>query len=298
MLRLPNRTGSHGANAGPVGGMAGNGPAPAEAACLYRGEVMHARLKPFGHRFSYRVFNLLIDLDQLEKAKALSALFSVNRFNLVSFHEADHRHEPSGASLRQELNAILATAGLAEPAARITLLCYPRILGFVFNPISVYFAYDTEDRLAAAIYEVRNTFGHRHTYVARVEDGELTDAGLRQHREKLLHVSPFVGMDAAYDFRILPPGKLVRLRIMETENAKPLLAATLVARKMPLTSLGLAKEMLRAPLLTLKVVAGIHYEAVKLWLKGARYYSIPQAPVMVSYQNGQHPGKTKSVSSA
>jgi DUF1365 family protein len=264
------------------GGMAANGGPTGAAAALCRGDVMHARLNPFGHRFTYRVFNLLIDLDRLGEADRLSRLFAVNRFGLVSFHEADHRIGETGP-LRAEIDGLLAQSGLAVRPARVLLLCYPRIFGYVFNPISVYFAYDAKGELVAAVYEVRNTFGQRHTYVAKVENGELTDAGLRQHRTKLFHVSPFVGMDAAYDFRVLPPGRALRVRIMETEGGKPLLAATLVADVLPLTTRGLIAEMVRAPLLTLKVVGGIHYEAAKLWLKGARYHSIPEAPRAVSF---------------
>lgn len=269
------------------GGMRANGPPPPEAALFYRGTVMHARLNPFGHRFTYRVFNLLIDIDRLGEAGAQSALFSVNRNNLVSFHEADHAFE-AGKPLREQIDALLAQAGVEQRAERILLLAYPRILGFVFNPISVYFAYDDAGGLLAAIYEVRNTFGQRHTYAARVAPGELSDAGLRQSRAKLFHVSPFVGMGARYTFHILPPGETVRVRILEDENGAPLLSATLHAEKRALTTRNLLVEMLRAPLLTLKVVAGIHYEALKLWLKGARYHPIPPAPEFVSFRDGRH----------
>jgi uncharacterized protein len=270
----------------PAGGMSGNGAAPGAAALLYRADVMHARLKPFGHRFNYKVFNLLVDVDRLDEAGRMSALFSVNRHNLVAFHATDHLDGDS-TTLRSMVDGMLEQSGLSTPAARVLLLCYPRVLGFVFNPISVYFAYDGEGGLVAAIYEVRNTFGHRHTYVARVELGQLTDAGLRQRRAKILHVSPFVGMDAAYEFRLLPPGDAVRVRILETENGAPLLSATLVGRARAMTSANILAECVRAPLMTLKVVAGIHFEALKLWLKGARYHSIPTPPKAFSLHDGE-----------
>ena len=165
----------------------------------------------------------------------------------------------------------------------LLLLCYPRLLGFVFNPISVYFCHDETGNLVACIYEVRNTFGQRHTYVAKVEAGELSDAGLRQTRTKLFHVSPFVGMEGVYEFRVLPPGDKVRVRILETENGEPLLSATIIGTQKPLNTGTVLTECIRAPLMTLKVVAGIHYEALKLWLKGARYQPIPAAPIAVSY---------------
>jgi uncharacterized protein len=258
------------------GSISGNGSAPIGSVSLYRAAVMHARLKPFGHRFNYKVFNILIDIAELKAASKTSALFSVNGFNLLSFHEADHA--PDGQPLKTYIDRLLAQAGLTEPASRVLLLCYPRLLGFVFNPISVYFAYDETETLIACIYEVRNTFGQRHTYVAKVEDGELSDAGLRQTRTKLFHVSPFVGMEAAYEFR-----EKVRVRILETEAGTPLLSATIIGTQKPLNATNILFECIRAPLMTLKVVLGIHYEALKLWLKGARYHTIPAAPVAVSY---------------
>ena len=264
------------------GSISSNGSVPQAAAVLYRADVMHARLKPFGHRFNYKVFNLLVDIADLKSASRQSMLFSVNRFNLLSFYGRDHSGQPD-VSLKAYIDTLLAEAGLPKPPARVLLLCYPRLLGFVFNPISVYFCYNEDHVLAACIYEVRNTFGQRHTYVAKVEAGELTDAGLRQSRTKLFHVSPFVGMKAAYEFRVLPPGQIVRVRILETESEEPLLSATIIGTQKPLTSAAIITECVRAPLMTLKVVTGIHYEALKLWLKGARYHSIPDAPQPVSY---------------
>ena len=165
--------------------MTENGPPPDTAAALYVGDIMHQRTKPFGHRFRYRVFSLLVDLDRLEEAGSLSTLFSVNRGNLVSFHEQDHAAAGS-ATLRAYADRLLAEAGL-ERAVNILLVCYPRILGYVFNPLSVYHAYDGDGLLVAMIYEVRNTFGERHSYVCPVADGEMSESGLRQSCDKLFH---------------------------------------------------------------------------------------------------------------
>ena len=258
-----------------------NGPAPAVAALLYSGEVMHQRIKPFGHRFQYRVFSLLVDLDRLGEANKLSALFSVNARNLVSFHEMDHSGSDA-VSLRAYADDLLADAGLPMPAARILLVCYPRILGYVFNPISVYYAYDADARLVAMIYEVRNTFGERHTYVCPVSDGEMTAGGLRQSCDKIFHVSPFIPMQMRYHFRMLPPGDEIRWRILETDPEGPLLAATFTGRQESMATSTLLSLAARIPFLTLKIVAGIHWEALKLWLKGAKYISRPKAPPPVS----------------
>ena len=257
-----------------------NGPPPAAAALLYEGSVMHARLKPFGHRFAYSVYSLLVDVDRLAEVGRMSRLLSVNRGNIASFHESDHVEEP-GETLRGFADRLLGLAGLA-PASRVLLLAYPRILGYVFNPLSVFFCYGQGERLFAVIYAVRNTFGQRHTYVAPVEEGELGPAGLRQSRAKRFHVSPFVGMDARYHFRIMPPGRTVRLRILETEEGEPLLSAAFQGAARRLDTATMAACLLKFPLLTWKIIGGIHWEALKLWLKGARFRSSPPAPEPVS----------------
>lgn len=258
----------------------GNGPPPDAAAALYAGDIVHQRMKPFGHRFRYRVFSLLVDLDRLDEAGHLSALFSVNRRNLVSFHEKDHADDES-VTLRAYADRLLAAAGL-DRAARILLVCYPRIIGYVFNPLSVYHAYDADGGLVAMIYEVRNTFGERHSYVCPVGHGEIWDGGLRQSCDKLFHVSPFIGMAARYHFRMLPPGAEIRWRILETDSEGPLLSATFSGRQLPLTNASLLALTARIPFLTFRIVAGIHWEALKLWLKGMRYIRRPAPPPAVS----------------
>lgn len=257
--------------------MDGNGPPPDAAAALYVGDVMHQRMKPFGHRFRYKVFSLSIDLDRLDKARSLSALFSVNRRNLVSFYEYDHSGDQG---IRAYADDLLAQAGLR--ARRILLVCYPRILGYVFNPLSVYYAYGERDEVIALIYEVRNTFGERHTYVCPVGPEEMSVAGLRQTFEKLFHVSSFIGMNMRYHFRMLPPGKDIRWRIIETDASGPLLAATFSGQQVALTTFALARLAASVPFLTFKIVGGIHWEALKLWLKGAKYSPRPPVPDPVS----------------
>jgi uncharacterized protein len=261
-----------------------NGAAPQAAATLYPGDVMHARLNPFGHRFNYRVFSMLFDLDRMDEVDRLTPLMSVNRANLVSFRDSDHA-EREGETARQFADRLLADAGLEKRASRVLLLAYPRIFGYVFNPLSVYFAYDEDDRLVALIYGVRNTFGERHTYVAPVEPGDLTPAGIRQERTKLFHVSPFIDMAARYHFRVLPPGRTVRLRIHETEAGKPVLAATFIGAAKKLDSGSLCACLLKIPFMTWKIFAGIHWEALKLWLKGARFHKSPPPPKPASYRD-------------
>lgn len=263
-------------------------PPPPDAALIYEGLVTHARLKPFHHRFSYRVFSLLINLDRLNDAARKSWLFSVNRFNFFSFYERDHvdpRISPLSAGIRAYVDRLLAGAGMAR-ADQVFLLAYPRWLGHVFNPISVYYAYGRFG-LAAVIYEVRNTFGERHAYVCPVRDGELTASGLRQSRQKNLHVSPFIPMGARYDFRLAPPSEELRLRILEHDRDGPLLSATFSGHARPLTSASLASLMVRIPMLGLKVAGLIHFEALRLWLKGAIFISSPPPPASASFPENQ-----------
>lgn len=254
-------------------------------ALLYCGKVMHQRMKPFGHRFEYKVFSLLIDLDRLEAADRLSPLFSVNRRNLASFHEADHidtRISSVGSGMRAYADRLFANAGMERPT-RIELLAYPRIFGHVFNPISLYYGYGPDGALSGMIYEVRNTFGERHTYVCPVEAGEQSAAGLRQTQAKQFHVSPFIGMGARYDFRVKTPGETLQFRILERDAEGPLLAATFSSTAAKLTSAALAAQMLKIPFLGFKIVAGIHFEALKLWLKGATFHKSPPPPAPASY---------------
>src|SRR5689334_6104828 len=155
-----------------------------DAAALYVGDVMHARLKPIGHRFSYRVMSLLIDLDRLEAADRQSPLFGVNRAALYSFREADHG-DRDGSSLRAFAQRCAAERGIDLSGGQVLLLCYPRLLGYTFNPLSVYFCYRATGELALVIYEVRNTFGEIHPYILPVKPDEISVAGVRQSQDKL-----------------------------------------------------------------------------------------------------------------
>ncbi|MDF1609865.1 DUF1365 domain-containing protein [Hoeflea sp. YIM 152468] len=259
---------------------------PAQAsACLYVGDVMHQRMKPVGHRFRYKVYSLLIDLDRLDDADRLSPLFSVNGANLMSFYEADHLRGTAETSLRRHIDTLLRDGGLEQPAARIALACYPRIFGQVFNPLSVFYAYAASGHLVALVYAVRNTFGEHHTYVCKVEPGDISPAGIRQSRSKLFYVSPFVEMETRYRFRMSVPGKQIKWRILQTDASGPLLAATYNGARKPLSSKSISACLLQIPFLPWKIVGGIHYEALKLWLKGVRYVPRPAPPPSASFRD-------------
>lgn len=247
---------------------------PKDAATLYCGWVMHARLKPVGHRFVYRVLNLLIDLDRLPEAGRLSRLFGVNRPALYSFHERDHGPR-DGSSLAAYIRSIARGEGIDLSGGRILLLCYPRLFGYAFNPLSIYYGYRADGALALVVYEVRNTFGEHHSYICAVRPGEFSAAGLRQESDKRFYVSPFIGMEMRYHFRLTPPGDDLKVRILETDREGPLLAATFHGVRQVLTTPHLLVAFLALPFVTLKVVGGIHFEAARLWLKGLRIQPRP-----------------------
>ena len=258
---------------------------------LYVGKVMHQRMKPRAHRFTYNVFSLVIDLDRLNEAQRASAIFSIDRFNLLSFRQKDHGNGmPNG--LADYIRSLLAPAGAANAGATILLLCYPRVLGYVFNPLTVYYCLNADGRLSALVYEVSNTFGQRHTYVAPVAPDETHGGEVWQDRDKLFYVSPFLDMAMRYKFRVSIPDDLLRLRILEEDQDGPILSATFAAERQPSGTWPMLKAFLGVPLMTLKVVAAIHYEAARLWLKGVRLVNRPAPPHAVSYLPTLNASKT------
>lgn len=259
------------------------------ALTLYDGKVMHARLKPVGHRFSYKIASILIDLDQLAQAGKTSAVFSVNRANFVAFHEKDHGAR-DGSCLRSHVDKLLRNAGVAR-AKRITLLCYPSVLGFTFNPLAVYFCHDADEAVTALIYQVHNTFGESHSYVEPVLPGQASAAGIRQQRNKRFHVSPFLGMDLKYRFRVKPPAEEVALRILELDADGPILAAMFHGVKQPATTKAFLLAVLKTMGIPWKVVFGIHFEAFRLWLKGVKLQNRPLPPAAESYAGKARPAK-------
>ena len=242
--------------------------------CLYFGSVMHERLRPRRHGLRYRVFSLFVDLDEIPTLADRLTLFSHNRFNLFAFHDRDHGPRNGGA-LRPYVERSLARADIALDGGSIRLLCFPRMLGYGFNPLSIYFCHHRDGDLRAILYEVRNTFGEMHSYLIPVSG---TDAVLRQSCEKEFYVSPFMGMACRYEFRLSSPGDRLAVTIRQTDAAGPILHASLEGRRVPLGDRALLEAFLRYPLMTLKVIAGIHWEAAKLWRKGLRPLPRPAPP--------------------
>ena len=241
---------------------------------LYVGSVMHRRLQPRMHNFRYRAFWFLLDLDELAELSRQLRWFSYNRPNLFSFYDTDHG-DGTATPLRAQIERQLGEAGIDLAGGRIHLLCMPRTLGYCFNPLSIFFCYRADGALAAMVYQVHNTFGERHSYVIRVED--QSDA-LHQHCRKLFYVSPFLDMDMRYDFRITGPDERIAVGICASSSAKPVLNAVLTGARRDLTDRNLMIVFLKIPAITIKVIAAIHWEALRLWAKGIGLRRRPLPP--------------------
>ena len=240
--------------------------------CLYECSVMHHRLAPRQHRFRYGIFMLCLDLDELESLDARLHTFSRNRWNLYAFRDDDHlvagNVTPKG--LKGEISAWLAGQGVTLPAgARITLVTLPRVLGYIFNPVSFYFCHAADGRPLCAVTEVQNTFGELKPYLVPLDQGEATEAEkFRRVVPKHFYVSPFSGLDVCFDFRLRTPGERLEIGVNDvTTEGQTLLVSTLTGTRRPLTDGQLLRLTAKYPLVTLRVITLIHWQALRLWWK-------------------------------
>ena len=241
------------------------------ASGIYIGNVVHTRMKPVRHHLKYGVFYLLLDVDNPDEGLRM---LSRNRLNLFSFHDSDHGD--GSARLRDWVEAEMKAAGLEIPRS-IRLLTLPRVLGYVFNPVSLYFCYDHAGALTAVIYEVNNTFGERHSYLVRANGSRH----LAHDCPKRFYVSPFNDMGGSYRMDLVPPqddAPMVRFAINHDDDTGQVLFAGLTLKGRPLTDRGLLARFFGMPLMTFKVILAIHWEALKLWRKGLRLTRRPQPP--------------------
>ena len=233
---------------------------------IYNGTVIHKRFKPKIHFFKYQVFSLLIDLSELKILDQKISFFSYNSFNLISFFDKDHG-DRDGSSLIEWVKKNLKENKIISENIKIKLLCYPRIFGYVFNPLSVFYVYDKNEELISILYEVKNTFGEQHTYIFKVENNNL----LQHNCEKKFHVSPFIEMDCNYFFRILKPTEKISVIIDQYQSNEKILYASQDGIRRDFTSSELIRSYLKHPLMTFKIIIAIHFEAFKLWTKGIKY---------------------------
>jgi hypothetical protein len=241
---------------------------------LYVGRVRHHRFRPKPHSLAYRVFWMLLDLDEIDRLAATLTLFSRNRFNLYAFRDADYG-DRSGAPLRPQIEAALTDAGIAHDGGPIRLLTMPRILGYAFNPISTYFCYRRDGCICATVYEVHNTFGEIHSYVV---PADAAGAPLLQEARKLFHVSPFMGLAMRYSFQVVPPEARVSIAIDGHDAAGRLIVATMSGKRAELSNAALLRLLATHPLLTLKVTAAIHWHALRLLAKRIPWRPHPEPP--------------------
>ena len=233
---------------------------------IYIGKVVHKRFKPKEHFFKYNVFSLLIDLDELEIINNEIRIFSYNKFNLISFFDKDHGPR-DGSPVKEWVLKNLETINIFNKNVKIKLLCFPRIFGYVFNPLSIFFIYDDESKLISILYEVKNTFGEQHAYVFKTTDEKV----VQNNCKKKFHVSPFIEMDCEYFFKILKPDNKLSVVIDQYDKEGKIFFASQDGEAIEFNAKNLINSFLSHPLMSFKIILAIHFEAFRLWIKGVKY---------------------------
>ena len=230
---------------------------------------MHRRLQPKRHEFVYRIFLFLLDLDEIPSLTRAIPLFSAEEPNLYSLRNEDYFQFHS-RGLRENLETFLQTQNIPTRPARIRLLTLPRMLGYTFNPISIFFCFDAENRPLTSVVQVGNTFGELKPYLV-----PLDESGHSFHIRvpKNYYVSPFSPLDLAFDFRFDPPGNRLHIAIDDYRGEEKILLSTLTGKRTELNTSNLARLTLAFPLVTLKIIFLIHWEALRLWFKGIPFHT-------------------------
>ena len=236
------------------------------SSCIYNGQVIHKRFKPKEHFFKYKVFSLLLDLSELNLLDKELKIFSYNKFNILSFYDIDHGPR-DGTSLISWVKENLNNNNINSNEIKIKLLCYPRVWGYIFNPLSIFFVYDKNSNLISILYEVKNTFGEQHTYVFKIDKNNQL---LEHSCKKKFHVSPFIEMNCLYYFKILKPTDKLSVVINQNDDSGKLLFASQDGLKNELNNKNLMISYISNPLMSFKIIGAIHFEAFKLWIKGIK----------------------------
>ena len=240
---------------------------------ILRAKVFHKRFKPKVNEFTYSVFYILFPLSKLSNLK--NRFFSINKFNLFSLNFKDH-----GA--KNEINpadwgrGVLNKFGVKKADGEIYLLTYPRVLGYVFNPVSFYFCEDNQGNLRAVIAEVNNTFGETHSYLIKHEDERIIEKNDEFSAEKIFHVSPFFDRAGGYKFRFVYETNKIAVFLDYHNGEEKRLATSLIGEKHPYSTAALLKNFFKFPFVTLKTIILIHFQALKIIIKGAKYHSRPK----------------------
>ena len=233
---------------------------------IYNGKVIHKRFKPKEHFFQYSVFSLLVDLSELSILEKELKIFSYNKFNILSFYDIDHGPR-DGTSLISWVKKNLNNSKINSEDITIKLLCYPRLWGYVFNPLSIFFVYNNKSKLISILYEVKNTFGEQHTYIFKIDK----ETQFFEHScKKKFHVSPFIEMDCFYFFKVLKPENKLSVVINQNDEKGKILFASQDGLKSDLNNRNLIISFMSHPLMSFKIIGAIHYEALKLWFKGLK----------------------------